>query len=296
MALAHPSLSGKSTKSQSYLLIGDRSHKSHHLEPPDELKNLDLLKINALIRIICEYHNAHCIDSTEMVSSKPNKRISQFAIAVLLTGGIAALFKSLCAFLGDRYLYSLPILGGFLQSIELIEVSNFLIFAFLGFAIGITTRFLPQRSRERLGVLVILILAPVVFSTSYLTRHYLWVQQVAERTNLPAQEAQSVTDVFLENGSGHRGPLGYYLYTAKMPLLPTTAQDIEDLSATEERIQTELTQVSGIEAQWFSLMFDVVGWSIRGFYILITLITVSLYFYKGLGQVRTAQQRRTQES
>lgn len=216
-----------------------------------------------------------------MLSSKTSKRALRFVIFSLIIGAIAAFIKIVLTYLGVTRLYALPIIGGFLQSLELVELSNFVVFPMLGFGIGIATVLLPQRLRQRVGALMLLGLTPLILSTSYITRHHLWVEQVANQTNIPADQAQDVTNTFLEAKANHAGLWGYYLYTASVPLLPHEAAEMQQLDESEERVRNELNYFSGLESDALERLFDAVGWGIRGFYILVSLLLVSVYFYKG---------------
>jgi hypothetical protein len=231
-----------------------------------------------------------------MVSSKTNQRIIQFAIAALFVGAIALLLKIALTVLGEIYVYSIPILGGLLQSIELIELSNLIVFAILGFGLGVATAFLPARLRQRWGAIALVILTPIVLTSGYMTRHHMWVRQVAQQAEISVEQAQDVTDVFLQAEANYGGTLGYFLYTVKVPLLPTVAQEMKELTASERRMQSELSSMSGMQSGLLDMVFNAVGWGIRGFYIFIALMTVFIYFYKGMGRVQAARRPPQQMS
>lgn len=229
-----------------------------------------------------------------MASKTINQRISQFAIATVFVTTIAILLKILMTFLGEVYVYSIPILGGLLQSIEVIEIANFLIFAILGFGVGVATVFLPNRLRQRWGAIALVILIPVVISTGYMTRHHYWVRQVASEAQISVAEARSTTNSLLQAEIGRGGSLGYFLYTIKVPLLPTDARSIQDLADSEQRLNREVVEISGMKSKTVSLLFDFVGWCVRGFYLFIALITACIYFYKGVGRVHSVRQQQQQ--
>lgn len=230
-----------------------------------------------------------------MANKKTNQRISQFAIATLFICAIAILLKILITFLGEVYVYSIPILGGLLQSLEIVEVSNFLIFAILGFGVGVATVFLPNRLRQRWGAIALLILIPIVISSGYMTRHHYWVRQVASEAQMTVSEARSATDSLLETQIGQGGTLGYFFYTIKVPLLPTDARSMQDLATSEKRLNQEVVSMSGMESKTVSLLFDVVGWSVRAFYLFIALMTACIYFYKGMGRVQSVRRQQQQQ-
>ncbi|MGP1383995.1 MAG: hypothetical protein ACTS2F_10580 [Thainema sp.] len=227
-----------------------------------------------------------------MASKTINQRISQFAIATLFVAAISILLKILLTFLGEVYVYSIPILGGLLQSIEVVEICNFLIFAILGFGVGVATVFLPNRLRQRWGAIALVILIPIVISAGYMTRHHYWVRQVASEGQISVAEARSTTNDLLQAEMDQGGALGYFLYTIKVPLLPTDARSIQDLASSEQRLNREVVEISGMESKTVSLLFDLVGWCVRGFYLFIALMTACIYFYKGIGRVHSVRQQQ----
>ncbi len=72
------------------------------------------------------------------IDSKRSRIPVFFAIGIGLSLLLAAL-KAIAAWLADVFLYSVPWIGGFLKSIELIELFNLVVFAILGAGIGAAT-------------------------------------------------------------------------------------------------------------------------------------------------------------
>ena len=84
-----------------------------------------------------------------MNSNRPRIPAFFFAIGIGLSLLMAGL-KAIVAGLAERYLYSVPFVGGFLRSIELAEISNWVVFALLAGGIGAAT-FFAASQLEQLG-------------------------------------------------------------------------------------------------------------------------------------------------
>lgn len=229
-----------------------------------------------------------------MAESTSYKQFNRFLVAVLVVTLLAGLLKIGLTVLCEIYVYSIPILGGLLQSLELVELTNFVAFSILGFGIGSATAMLPGRVRLRLGAIALTILTPIILSTSYATRYHMWVGNVASQADIPRAEARQLANTFLDSKTGWSGSLGFYLYTVEIPILPLSTAEMEDISATQSRFQSDLTEASGLESNSIKLLFSIVGWGIRGFYLFIALMSVAIYFYRGMGRAQTVRQQRRQ--
>jgi hypothetical protein len=207
-------------------------------------------------------------------------RLTYGLAVVVVTLSLSGL-KGLAAWAMDTYVYSLPLLGGLLESLELVEVSNVLILALLGVGLGAATRWLakPVRGWQRLVLLGVAV--PIVFLSSYWVRQYLWIQEVAIASEIPPTQAEQVTDRLLQEATGHEGLLGFFVYTVRTPLLPTELSSLKSLDEDDQWFRSELTRHSGVEPGLFSLIFQVAGWGIRLFYIGLALITATIYFSRG---------------
>ncbi|MDA0673418.1 MAG: hypothetical protein O3C67_06895 [Cyanobacteria bacterium] len=199
---------------------------------------------------------------------------------VILTATLAGL-KGLAAWAMDTYVYTLPLFGGLLESLELVEVSNVLLFALLGVGLGAATRNLagPLRGWRRVGLLLLTV--PIVFLSSYWVRQYLWIQKVAIASEISPTQAAQVTDRLLQEATGHEGLLGFFVYTVRAPLLPTDLGALKSLDEDDQWFRSELTRQSGVEPGLFTLIFQVAGWGIRLFYMALAAITATIYFARG---------------
>ncbi|MGD1906912.1 MAG: hypothetical protein ACFB0C_13075 [Leptolyngbyaceae cyanobacterium] len=122
---------------------------------------------------------------------------------------------------------------------------------------------------------------PIVFLSSYGVRQYFWVQAVATASELSPPEAQRVTNVLLVEATGHSGLLGFFLYTPRMPILPTDLGGLQTIDDDDKWFRSELTRYSGVQPGLFSLLFRLTGWGIRLFYVGLAIVTAGIYFTKG---------------
>lgn len=212
----------------------------------------------------------------------PSPQFGQYTLIVLGLAIATILVKILVTWAAERYMAPIPWLGGMLQTLELPELINIPVFAILGVGLGASSRYLPTTWPATLKGVILLVMVPLVFSSSYLMRQHLWVTQVANQGNLTYGEAQELTNQLLQAQTGNSGFLGFFSYTTHTPILPTNVLNVEQLGEEDRWFRSELTRFSGIEPGLFSLVFDGVGWGIRILYMLLTGVTALIYFVKGL--------------
>ncbi|MEM6836069.1 MAG: hypothetical protein AAF609_04360 [Cyanobacteria bacterium P01_C01_bin.120] len=203
-----------------------------------------------------------------------------FATVLLIFGLVAA--KGAIAWASEMFVYNLPIFGGLLKSLELMEVTNVIVFAILGVSLGAFTIWLPRRQGLWVKLLPLIIAIPLVFMSGYGVRHHLWVQQVAVQSELLPAQAEQVTNILLKQATGNAGIFGFFRFTVQVPILPTDLRALQSIDEEDKWFRSELTRFSGLEPGLFTLVFKVTGWSIRVFYILLAVVTACLYFARGL--------------
>lgn len=203
-----------------------------------------------------------------------------FATVLLMLGMVAA--KGAITWAAEMFLYNLPIFGGLLKSLELMEVTNVIVFAILGVGLGAFTIWLPRRQSFWVKLLPLVIAVPLVFMSGYAMRHQLWIQQVAVQSELLPAQAEQVTNTLLKQATGNAGILGFFRFTVQVPILPTDLRALQSIDEEDKWFRSELTRFSGLEPGLFTLVFKVTGWSIRIFYVLLAGVTACLYFARGL--------------
>lgn len=207
---------------------------------------------------------------------------------------IAALIgvKLLIAWLAEMYLHPIPILGGWLKSLEIVELINILIFAMLGFSLGGASRFLPAKTPGWQKSIALILAIPLVFFSSYWLRQTLWLDGLAATAEFSRQEVVDLANRALRQESGSEGFWGYYKTTTRMPILPASVEELQRMADNQKWFRSEMTRFSGIEPGIFSLVFDGAGWGIRLFHMVLALLTAIIYHVKGLVWADAARLRR----
>jgi hypothetical protein len=225
--------------------------------------------------------------------AKSSQLLRYVCATVLLVIGMMAL-KGLLAWASETFVYTLPILGGLLKSLELMEVTNVIVFAILGISLGAFTLWLPRQWNVWIKLLPLVLAVPLVFMTGYAVRYHMWIHQVAVESELLPSQAERVTNTLLQQATSNTGVLGFFRYTVQVPILPTDLRALQSIDADDKWFRSELTRFSGLEPGLFTLVFKLTGWGIRAFYTLLAVITASIYFAKGVVWAnRTRQPKRS---
>ena len=214
-------------------------------------------------------------------AAKSSKLLRYFCATVLLVVGMMAL-KAAIAWASEAVVYGLPLMGGLLKSLELMEVTNVIVFAILGVSLGAFTLWLPRQWSLWPKLLPLLVSVPLVFMSGYAMRYHLWMQEVAVESELLPTQAELVTDTLLRQATGNGGLIGFFRYTVQVPILPTNLRALQNIDQDDKWFRSELTRFSGLEPGLFTRIFMLTGWGIRLFYTLLAVITAGLYFTKGL--------------
>lgn len=227
-----------------------------------------------------------------MLPIKSKSPAVQYLLTVLLITLALMLFKAIVAWAAEAFLHPIPIVGGWLKSLEVIELINIVVFALLGFGLGAATVYLPPRLLRWQKSLALVIAIPLVFLISYWVRQTVWLEEVAAASEMSRSEAIDLANRALEGASGSKGFWGYFRYTTQMPILPTAPTDLQRLADDQKWFRSELTRFSGLEPGIFSLVFNGAGWGIRLFLLAISALTSAIYFPKGLIWADSVRLRR----
>ncbi|MBP0030682.1 hypothetical protein PN466_15450 [Roseofilum reptotaenium CS-1145] len=218
-------------------------------------------------------------------------RIVLYILIVPLVISLVVLSKLLFIFLADQHIYSLPIIGDIFRMLDLSELSNLISFAILGLGFGLSTIFLPPRIRKQVSLVLLIPTIPFILSIPTVVRYNNWLNDIAENTQLSSGEIVQKTDAFLEEKTGKTGMLGFYLYTAKFPILPTQIDRLNQLEAEDSRLKSLLAGFLGDRAQWLDWVFAVQGWLLRGVYGAIAIVTTLIHFQEGSQQLQRFSSR-----
>ena len=184
--------------------------------------------------------------------------------------------------LAENSIYSINLLGDLLRGIEVIEVFNVLVFAILGLGLGVATAFIPRYLGIRLNALVIILLLPTLLSFGTIIRYDNWINEFAANESLSVTESRLKTDRYLYERIEETGIWGFYLHTARYPSLPLYVRQFEELDPLESEAMSRVQGSVGIHPDDLSMLFSICMWGIRGFYFLVSVITVIGHFGQGI--------------
>ncbi|MBD2259798.1 hypothetical protein [Pseudanabaena sp. FACHB-2040] len=227
-----------------------------------------------------------------MLPIKSKSPVVQYLLTALLVILGLMVLKALVAWTAEVFLHPIPILGGWLKSLEIVEFINVVVFAVLGFSLGAATMYFPPRLPLWKKSLVLAIAIPLVFFSSYWVRQTLWLNQISASSELNFGQANQIANRALKSASGSDGFWGYFRYTTQMPILPTTLEGLQRLTDDQKWFRSELTRFSGVQPGIFSLIFNGAGWGIRLFLMLVSVLTAVIYFIKGLAWADAMRLRR----
>ncbi|MDQ2098405.1 MAG: hypothetical protein QQW96_12250 [Tychonema bourrellyi B0820] len=207
--------------------------------------------------------------------------IGYLAIAVVIVG-TSVLIKFVALMLADKILYTILILGDLLRGIEIIELLNLLVFAFIGMGFGLATRLLKPEYGRKVSAILLTAIVPLVFMSTPIIRYNSWLDKVEESDNLSRAETTTLTNSFLKKQVGIQGFLGYYFYTGQFPVIPTKQSEMKDLDSFEKKINSKFVQLTGAAPTIVSWSMLICFWVIRIFYFSIAVIATIAHFRQGV--------------
>ena len=170
--------------------------------------------------------------------------------------GVSIVIKWAALLLANKLLYTLLIIGDLLRGIEIIELLNILVFAFIGMGVGVATNLLPPKYGRKISAALLIVIVPLVFMITPAIRYNSWLEEVGESDNLLPAETATLTNSFLNRKVGLPGFLGYYVYTGQFPVIPTKQSEMKDLDSFEKKVNSRFVQLTGIAP-------TIVSWSMR---------------------------------
>ncbi|MBE9140552.1 hypothetical protein IQ254_25695 [Nodosilinea sp. LEGE 07088] len=227
-----------------------------------------------------------------MPTPRPPAPLLRYLLTVVAVIAAVLGARLLITWAAEEYLHPIPIFGGWFKSLELVELSVILLFAFLGYGLGSASRHLSTKTPLAVKSIVLIVALPLVFFSSYWLRHYLWISQLTAESTLTRQQITALANQALAREGGNQGFWGYYTTTTRMPILPATVSELERMAEDQKWFRSELTRFSGIEPGVFSMIFDGAGWGIRLFYMALAFLTAMIYFFKGLAWADVARLRQ----
>ena len=195
---------------------------------------------------------------------------------------LAILFKVSAIILADKYLYNILFVGDLLRGIEIIELLNILVFAMLGMVFGIAAALLPRKIGRKVSAILLIVLVPIVFITTPISRYYLWLEKVGADSGLGLEQTEVIGNSFLLKKVGVPGFLGFYLYTGKFPVLPAKKSEMMEMERLEKSVNSRFVRLTGIPPTVINWLMILCFWLIRIFYFLIAVFATINHFHQGL--------------
>ncbi len=189
----------------------------------------------------------------------------------------------------EKNIYTIPAVGDFLRGVEMVEIANIFIFAILGMGIGIATILWPKGFSAKLSMFFLILAIPLVFVASPLVKYDFWIENFAEAESVSIQKAQTMTNSFLQERVEADGVWGFYLYSAKFPVIPTRVNRLQEVEELKVQIASKVADIAHLELEQVSLIFKLFNWGIRGFYAVLAAIVAWFHFFKGLETIRWNQ-------
>lgn len=211
-------------------------------------------------------------------------RIVLYLLSTTAVVAIALLFKFLFILLGDGLIYKIPLAGDVLLSMEILEILNILVFAILGMGFGVATVILPRYFGIKVSQIVLVILIPLIFTTSTFFRYHQWVQDFQITERISHNQSELITNSFLrkQTNGQQEGLWGFYLYTANIPILPSNEKDMIELDAWMTASKNRVMRITGQEEKMVLLLFASRGWGLRIFYLIVSIMATIVNFKEGL--------------
>ena len=215
------------------------------------------------------------------------RHLGIYCVLGILACGLAIGSKVAVAWGIDSYVYSLPIVGGVLASLEVAEIASPILLAILGVILGALTYYLPASSGPTIRLLLLGLTLPLVLIAGHCVRYNTWLQQVAEQESLSARQARQATNEFLRRETAQSGIVGFYWYTATRAAPPVRLNNLERANDTNS-LQVQLTDLGrrqtgllGLAFSIYNWLFAHAGWGIRAIYALLSGFMGLSYFYRG---------------
>lgn len=200
--------------------------------------------------------------------------------------GISVMIKFVALMLADKILYTILILGDLLRGIEIIELLNILIFAFIGMGFGLATRLLKPQYGRQVSAFLLIAIVPLVFMSTPIIRYNHWLEKVEELDKLSPTETITLTNSFLKKQVGMQGFIGYYFYTGQFPVIPANQSEMKDLDRFEKKVNSRFVQLTGLAPTIVSWSMLICFWLIRIFYFSIAVIATIVHFRQGVAIAR----------
>ncbi|MEM8602883.1 MAG: hypothetical protein AAGF24_03470 [Cyanobacteria bacterium P01_H01_bin.121] len=226
--------------------------------------------------------NAWSLNAWSPSTWSPAVAIACYCLSIVGAIALALMIKWLAVRVADQLLYPLPLVGGILRHLELLELLNILVFAILGTVIGLSTGLLASAWGSRVSRLLLIILIPCIFLSGSLFEYRRWLTDIAESGALSVEQAAVLSDQWLKRTVNRQGFLGFYSYTAAHTRLPLQETDLRQMQQSSAQASTMFARL--IPVDWLSVngILAASTWGLRLFYLILASLVATSHFQQGL--------------
>ncbi|KKI98034.1 hypothetical protein [Prochlorothrix hollandica] len=228
-------------------------------------------------------------------SSPRSRNLIIYGILTTLLVGLAFMAKAAAVIVAQRLLYPLPLVGGLVRSLEVLDLLNILIFAIVGMGLGLLTRFLPPDSRYHISYGLLVVLMPLLFLSGSLLHYQLWVNGVSTANDLTYATAKTLTNEWLQSTLGDTGFWGYYRFTAQYTVLPLEPDQVRQATLGADRVGSLVGGLVGWDQARVIGWLSFNTWILRLFYFAIACFSGITHFQDGIIQMHLTQDRQQQK-
>ncbi|MBD2553513.1 hypothetical protein H6G51_09515 [Limnothrix sp. FACHB-708] len=222
----------------------------------------------------------HTVAATDATLSTP--RVIGWVSILALAIGATAAARWAIAWLGETNIYEVAYVGHFLRSLEILELLNLLVFAVLGMGAGIAAGVLPPPRGQQLTALVLAVAVPGLFAIAPAVRQQAWINRAADHQRITPEQAKIQVERFLSKQVGQSGLWGFYTYSARYPELPLAPDAMREIPTIDRQVKATLANLLRWQTKSIEQLLEGCTWGVRGFYLLLAVLTTLTHFQQGL--------------
>ncbi|MBD2182143.1 hypothetical protein [Aerosakkonema funiforme] len=211
-----------------------------------------------------------------------------YIIIVLNLIFIVVIGKIAASIICEELIYKILIIGDLFAILDIGEFVNIIVFALLGMGFGMASALLPKYAQTKTSAVLLIILVPILFSTSAFVKYNYWVEDFADRENISFAKAEEITNSFLQKKVNAGGFFGFYSYTAQFPVLPTKMSEITKIEDLEKKVKSDFISLGKIAKLKPEVVYGLLAsgsWAIRFFYFSLAALATVYHFHLGQAQV-----------
>ncbi|MCL1475574.1 hypothetical protein [Argonema antarcticum] len=215
-------------------------------------------------------------------------QIFLYVVIILNLIFLVLITKIATTFVCEQLIYNILFIGDLFTILDIGEFVNIIVFAILGMGFGLASGLLPKYAQLKTSAVLLIILMPLLFSSSAFVKYTFWVEDFAQQENITIQQAETITNSFLQKRVNLNGFLGFYYYTAQFPVLPTKQKEMMKAEEIEKKVKSSfliLTKITKLKPEIITILLACGSWTIRFFYFSLSLFTTVSHFHLGRQEI-----------